>query len=100
METDIGQLNIAPKLRVAYEGLYMTGKQLGALDYELHMDHEKTKVVHHDRLKPYHGSKRPPGYYHTLAEAKREGPQPQVPVESQGQRLTPVSQVEKHPNSD
>ena len=46
METDIGQLNIAPKLKVPYEGPYMIWKQLGALDYELHMDHGKTKVVH------------------------------------------------------
>ena len=74
LETDVGQLNIAPKLRVPYEGPYMIWKQLGALDYELHMDHRKTKVVHHSRLKPCHGLKRPPGYYCALAEAKRDSP--------------------------
>ena len=93
METDIGQLNIAAKLKVLYEGPYIIRKQLGALDYELHMDHGKMKVVHHNRLKPYHGLKRPSGYYCALPEAKRDDCQPQVPVESQGQRLTPVSQV-------
>ena len=71
----------------------MIQKQLGALDYELHMDHGKMKVVHHTKLKPYHGLKRPPGYYCALAEAMRGDPQPHVPVESQGQRFTPVSQV-------
>ena len=71
----------------------MIWKWLGALDYELHMDHGKTKVVHHNRLKPYHGLKRPPGCYHALTETKSDSPQPQVPVESQGQMLTPVSQV-------
>ena len=91
---DIGQLNIAPKVRVSYKGPYMIWKWLGAWDYELHMDHEKTKVVHHNRLQPYHGLKRPPELLLcTHAEAKRDGPQPQVPVESKGQRLTPVSQV-------
>ena len=93
METDIGQSNIAPKLTVPYEGPYMIWKQLDALDYELHMDHGKIKAVHHNRLKPYHGMKRPPGYYCALTEAKRDNPQPQFPVGSQGQRLTPVSQV-------
>ena len=43
-ETVVGQLNIAPKLRVPYKGLYMIWKQLGALDYELHMDQGKTKM--------------------------------------------------------
>ena len=69
----------------------MIQKQLGTLDYELHMDCGERKVVHHNRLKPCNGLKRLPGYYHALVEAKRDGPR--VPVESQGQRLTCVSQV-------
>ena len=93
METYIGQLNIAPKLRVPYEGPYTIQKWLGALDYELHMDHGKRMVVHQNRLKPYHGLKRPPGYYHALAEAKTDDPQSQVLVESLRQKLTPVFQV-------
>ena len=93
LEIDVGQLNIAPKLRVPYEGPYMIQKQLGALEYELHLDHRKTKAVHHNRLKLYHGLKRPPGYYHALAEAKGDSPQPQVLIPSWGHRLTSVPQV-------
>ena len=54
----------------------MVWKWLGALDYEVHMFHGNPKIVHHNRLKPYHGLKRPPGYYRALTEAKRDGPQP------------------------
>ena len=71
----------------------MVQKWLGALDYELHMFYGNTQIVHHNRLKPYHGLKRPPGYYCAFAEAKRDGPQLQFAIESQGQRLSPVSQV-------
>ena len=84
LETDIGQLDIAPKLRVPYDGPYMVQKQLGALDYEVHMFRGNPKVVHHNRLKPYHGSKRPPGYYQALVEAKRDGPQLLLTIESWG----------------
>ena len=66
---------------------------LGALDYELHMDHRKTNVVHNNRLKLSHGLKRPPGYYYTLAEAKRDSTQPQVLVPLRRQRLNSVPQV-------
>ena len=55
-------------------------KQLGTLDYELHMDLGKTKLVLYNRLKPYHSLKRQ--YYHALAEAKRNAPQPHIPVSS------------------
>ena len=92
METDIGQLHIAPKLRVPYKGPYMVRRWLGALDYEVHTFCGNSKIVHHNRLKPYHGLKRPPGYYQALAEAKRDGPQPPFAVESQGQWASPVSQ--------
>ena len=84
METDIGQLDIAPKLRVPFEGPYMVWKWLGALDYEVNMFCWNPKIVHHNRLKPYHGLKRPPGYYRALAEAKRDGPQLLLAVESWG----------------
>ena len=74
METDIGQLDITPKLRVPYKGPYMIRKQLDPLDYEGHMFWANPKIVHHNRLKPYHGLKRPPGYHQALAEAKRKWP--------------------------
>ena len=87
METDIGQLDITP-----YEGLYMNWKQLGLLDYEVHMFHGNPKIVHHNRLKPYHGLKRPQGYHQALAEAKKNDPQPLSAIASWGQRVNPVFQ--------
>ena len=90
METDIGQLDITPKLRVPYEGPYMIWKQLGPLNYEVHMFHGNPRVVHHNRLKPYHALKRPPGYYQALAEAKKNNPQSLLAVASWGQWVNPV----------
>ena len=92
METDIGRLDIAPKLKVPYKGPYMVWKRLGALDYEVHMFHGSPKILYHYRLKPYHGLKRPPGYYRAFAEAKRDGSQLLLAVESWRQRVIPVSQ--------
>ena len=90
METDIGQLDVTPKLRVPYKGPYMIQKWLGPLNYEVHMFRGNPKIVHHNRLKPYHGLKRPPGYHQALAEAKKNGPQPVVAMASWGQRVNPV----------
>ena len=70
----------------------MIWKQLGPLDYEVHMFHGNPKIVHHNRLKPYHGLKRPPGYHWALAEAKKNGPQLLLAIASQGQRVNPVFQ--------
>ena len=82
METDIGQLDVTPKLKVPYKGLYMIQKQLGLLNYEVHMFHGNPKIMHHNRLKPYHRLKRPPGYHWALAEAKKNGLQPLVAMAS------------------
>ena len=71
LESSAGQLDITPKLRVPYEGPFMVFKQIGGLDYQLYLGQGKKRVVHHNRLKPYYGLKRPPGYYKALAEAKR-----------------------------
>ena len=92
METAIGQLDITPKLRVPYEGPYMIWKWLGPLDYEVHMFHGNPKIVHHNRLKPNHGLKQPPGYHWALTEAKRGGPQLLSAIASWEQRVNPVSQ--------
>ena len=70
LETDISQLDVAPKLRVPYEGPYMVWRITGPLDYELYISKKKKKVVHHNRLKPYLGLRRPAGYYKVLAAAK------------------------------
>ena len=92
METDIGQMDITPKLRVPYEEPYMVWKHLGLLDYEVHMFHGNPKIVHHNRLEPYHGLKRPPGSHRALAEAKRGGPQLPLAIASWGQGVSPVFQ--------
>ena len=92
METNIGQLDIAPKLRVPYERPYKIQKQLGPLNYEVHMFQGNPKTVHHNRLKPYHGSKRLPGYHQALAEAKKNSPQLLLAMASQGQRVNLVLQ--------
>ena len=46
----------------------------------------------YNRLKPYHGLKRPPGYHWALAEAKKNGPQLLLAVASWGQWVNPVCQ--------
>ena len=46
MGTDIGQLDVTPKLRVPYEGPYMIWKWLGLLNYEVHMFCGNPKIVH------------------------------------------------------
>ena len=53
------------------------------------MDQEKKNVVNHKRLKPYHGLKRPPGYYCALVGVKRDAP----PISLWVERLTSVPKV-------
>ena len=69
-ERDSTQTHITPKLRVPYEGPYMIRRQLGPFNYELYLKKGKHIVVHVDKLKPYLGLKKPPGFYRALAEAK------------------------------
>ena len=73
LERDLGQQNILPKLWVPYEAPYMVYKCVGTLDYDLFMGKKKHWIVHHNRLKPYHGSCRPTGFHHTHQEALWEG---------------------------
>ena len=70
METDISQLDIAPKLRVPYEGPFVVWRMVGPLDYELYISKNQKKLVHHNRLKPYLGLFCPAGYYKILQAAK------------------------------
>ena len=70
----------------------MIWKWLGLLDYEVHMFCGNAKIVYHNRLKPYHGLKRPPGYHQALAEAKKNGPQPLSAIASHRQGVNPVFQ--------
>jgi hypothetical protein len=73
-QTDIGQLSITPKLRKPYEGPYLVIRNLGDLDYMIQMDASgKRKVVHHNRLKPYEGTRELKWAKAALAGAKKGG---------------------------
>jgi hypothetical protein len=53
------QLHIAPKLRVSYEGPSLIVKKLSDLDYVIQLDKKgTTKLVHHNKLKPYEGTQK------------------------------------------
>ena len=58
--TSSGQLNTTPKLRHAYEGPFLVFKKLSDLNYVIQMSAKTTsrKVVHHDKLKPYNGTRK------------------------------------------
>ena len=50
------QLDLAPKLRVPFQGPYLVLAKIGDLDYKIQLDAKgKQKVVHHNKLKPYEG---------------------------------------------
>ena len=54
--TECGQLDVAPKLRVNFQGPYLVLNRLRDLDYQVQLDARgKQKVVHHEKLKPYVG---------------------------------------------
>ena len=54
--TEIGQLDVAPKLRVNFQSSYLVLHELGDLDYWVQLDARgKQEVVYHDKLKPYVG---------------------------------------------
>ncbi len=49
LETDISQLDVAPKLCVPFKGPYIVYRKLSHLNYELYMAPKKFKLVHHDK---------------------------------------------------
>ena len=56
--TDIKQLHLAPKLQVPFEGPYLILEKLSDLDYHIQLDAKgKQNVVHHNKLKPYTGTR-------------------------------------------
>ena len=56
--TDIKQLHLAPKLQVPFEGPYLILGKISDLDYCIQLDAKgNQKVVHHDKLKTYTGTK-------------------------------------------
>ena len=48
----------------------MIRRQLGPFNYELYLKKGKHTVVHVDKLKPYLGLKKPPGFFGALSEVK------------------------------
>ena len=56
--TNVKQLHLAPKLQVPFEGPHLILEKLSDLDYCIQLDAKgKQKVVHHDKLKPYTGTR-------------------------------------------
>ena len=54
--TESGQLVVAPKLRVNFQGPYLVLDRLGDLDSWVQLDARgQQKVIHHDKLMPYVG---------------------------------------------
>ena len=56
--TDIGQQHLAPKLRRSFEGPFLIIHKFNDLIYLIQLDRAgRRKVVHHNKLKPYTGTK-------------------------------------------
>ena len=66
------QLNMAPKLRKTYSGPAVILKKLNDLNYMVQLDAKKAmKIVHHNKLLAYKGSKRPPWIKTVLKNLKK-----------------------------
>ena len=56
--TNIKQLHLAPSYEPPFEGPYLVLEKISDLNYCIQLDAQgKEKVVHHDKLKPYTGTK-------------------------------------------
>ena len=56
--TDIKQLHLAPKLWFPFEGPYLVLDIISDLDYCIQLDAKgKQRLFHHDKLKPYTGTR-------------------------------------------
>jgi len=65
------QLHIAPKLRVTYDGPFLVTKKISDLDYVIQLNkHGETKLVHHNKLKPYEGTQKLKWAKHVLSKMK------------------------------
>ncbi len=54
--SETGQMSVAPKLRVPYQGPVLVLRQIFPLNYLIQLDEEGTqRLVRHDRLRPYEG---------------------------------------------
>ena len=75
--SEFKQLHTVPKLRSPYAGPFMVIKQIGDLNYLLQLDDKGSKkLVHHNKLKPYLGSKLPNYAKAALRNITRNQPQP------------------------
>ena len=55
--SEINQLHLAPKLRNPFDGPFVVVKKLNDLLYRVQFNARGVqRVVHHNKLKPYHGS--------------------------------------------
>ena len=61
MKNEERREGISPKLQPSFVGPFLITKKYNALDYEIHLNGKQKKVVHHDKLQPYHGD-RPPDW--------------------------------------
>jgi hypothetical protein len=55
--SQLNQLHLAPKLRNPYEGPFVIVKRINDINYRIQFNARAVqRVVHHNKLKPYHGS--------------------------------------------
>ena len=74
--TDIKQLHLAPKLQVPFKGPFLILEKLSNLDYHIQLDAKgKQKVVHHNKLKPYTGTRGLPWFQAALRVKEKVGDQ-------------------------
>ena len=71
LQIDVWLVHIV--LKPPFEGPNKVCKRLGAFKYELHLDHEKYKVVHHNRLKTILGLMPPTRILQSTGTGKEEG---------------------------
>ena len=58
-QTEMGQLKVAPKLRVPFEGPHLVTNAISESLYLIQLNKKGTrKVVHHNRLRPYRGNQK------------------------------------------
>ncbi len=71
--TEMGQMGMAPKLRVPYKGPVLVLHQPTPLNYVIQLDEAGTKrLIRHDKLKPYEGEEVLPWAKTALTKSKKQ----------------------------
>ena len=71
------KIGISPKLQTVYDKPFVVIKTLGDVNYRIQMNKEgKTKVVHHNKLKPYEGREPPKWAKSAVRKAQKKAPIP------------------------